>query len=205
VGLTGELDLTMPEGWFALDADPTTRRAAMTAEVDAWAAGQRERMAHRGDLVEILLGFGKEADDKGALFAAVYWEPGDYGPTAANLMVLHGARQHPHSAQAEVTALVESLARPGPADYGRRHVTEVKLPLGSAVRLRLLATADADVDQGEPALILDATQVWIPLPDEPATVVVTASTPCLDAGDAVAGVVDAVAATLRAAAGKGRP
>jgi hypothetical protein len=199
VELTGALDLTVPDGWFVLDADPATRRAAIAADVEAWAAGQPERTANRDDLVEILLGFGQEADDKGALFAAVRWEPGAYGPTAANLMVLHAARNAPHDVEAEIAALVEGLGRPGAADYGPRDVSEVKLPLGPAVRLRLLATAEADVDQGEPALILDATQVWIPLPDRPAMVVVSGSTPCLDAGNAVADVVDTVAGSLRIA------
>ncbi|MGH8998902.1 MAG: hypothetical protein ACRDY7_05870, partial [Acidimicrobiia bacterium] len=92
MGVTPELELDLPEDWFVLDPDPADRTAALARDVHTWAGADPERRAHRDDLAAILAGFGEEADDQGALFAAVYWEPGEYGPTAANLMVLSGSR-----------------------------------------------------------------------------------------------------------------
>jgi len=192
------LTFELPEGWFVLEAELATRRAALDAEVAAWAAEATDRAPHREDLVEILWGFGMEADQKGALFAAVFWEPGEYGPIAANLMVFEGQRSVPESIEAEVAAALRDLAEPDPHDHGPRAVSEVRLPIGPAARVRFLASSPADRDEGVgAALVLDATQVWIPLPAEPSMLIITGTTPCLIAANDVAAVVDAVAASVR--------
>ena len=191
------LTFDLPEGWFVLQADPSARRAALVADVEAWASEAVDRVAHRDELVDILTGFGAEADEKGALFAAVFWEPGEYGPTVANLMIFEGERSVPDSAEGEVAAALTELAHPDSYDHGPRDVSEQHLPVGPAARVRFLASSPADRDEGGAALVLDATQVWIPLPGEPPMLIVSGTTPCLIAGDAVASVVDAVAASVR--------
>lgn len=193
----GNLLLDLPDGWFVLEADPSARRAALVADVETWASEAVDRVAHCDELVEILSGFGNEADEMGAVFTAVFWEPGEYGPTVANLMVFEGERSAPGSGEAEVAAALRTLAQPDLHDHGPRDVSEQHLPIGPAARVRFLASSPGDRDNGGATLVLDATQVWIPLTGEPPMLVVSGTTPCLIAGDAVAGVVDAVAASLR--------
>jgi hypothetical protein len=193
----GGLALDLPEGWFHLEADRSVRHAAIQADVRAWAGDNSERASNVNDLVEILSALGTEADEKGALFASAFWEPGEYGPIIANLMVFRGRRTAPQSIEAEIGAALDSLARPDRSDHGPRDVSVVYLPIGPAVRLRFLASAPAGLKASEPALVLDATQVWVPLPADPPMVVVSGTTPCLVAGDGVASAVDSVAASLR--------
>jgi hypothetical protein len=191
------LTLELPEGWFVIEADPSARRTALVADVEAWAREAPDRMAHRKELVEILSGFGAEAEEKSALFAAVFWEPGENGPTAANVMVFEGERSAPDSVEAEVAAALVDLAQPDPADHGPRDVSQVQLPIGPAVRVRFLASSPDDRAEGEPALVLDVTQVWVPLQGQPPMVIISGTTPTLIAGDDVASVVDAVAGSVR--------
>lgn len=191
------LTLELPEGWFVLEPDPAARRAALVADVEAWASEAPERMAHRDELLEILSGFGVEAEEKGALFAAVFWEPGENGPTVANLMVFEGQRSAPDSVEAEIAAALRELEQADPNDHTAREIAEVHLPIGLAARVRFLASSPADRNEGGAALVFDATQVWIPLPGEPPMVIISGTTPCLIAGDEIARVVDAVATSLR--------
>lgn len=194
------LTFDLPEGWFVLEADPSARRAALQADVERWESDASDRVPHRSELVEILWGFGADADAKGALFAAVFWETGEYGPVAANLMAFEGLRSVPDDIEAEVATALRDLAEPNPSDHGPREVSEAHLPIGPAARVRFLASSPADTEYSGvsgPVLVLDATQVWIPLAGALPMLIISGTTPCLIAGDDLAAVVDAVAASLR--------
>ncbi|MEW6477213.1 MAG: hypothetical protein AB1679_33590 [Actinomycetota bacterium] len=192
--MTPELDISLPDTWFAIDPDRSTRRASLEADVDEWTEGHPVLTALREELLQVLWEFAEEADALDALFAAMYWEPGEHGPTAANLMVLKGER-NATDVQTEINTLMEVLARPQIGDQSSREVSRIDLPIGPAVRLRGLGKAGHE--PGEPALVIDVAQIWIPVEHELGMVVVTGTTPCLDVGDDVAEVVDTVATTVR--------
>lgn len=194
-----DLTVRVSAGWYVVDPERSTRRARAKADVAARAATgagpNTESPGYHDELVESLLGVGAEADQKGALFAAVLWEPGPAGPTVATLLVLEGRRRRPDSGDDEVACLLEGLIRPEPTDCATRDVRIVDLPIGPAVRLRLLCgVRDPDGAAG----IVDATQFWVPFQPEDGgrMVIVSASTPALHAGDAIAAAAEDTARSL---------
>lgn len=192
MALSWNVSVVVPKSWCPSDPDPATRAASTAAAVDRRIAADPELAGARRELIDILLGFAETADEKGALVAATLWEPGDYAPTVANVMVLAAATPEPPG----IDTLVEALARPAASDAGPRDVQEMQLPAGPAVRLRLLTATEGPPD--EPSVVLDAIQHWIPVPGCPGeAAVVSSSTPCLDVGDALATLSDEIAISVR--------
>jgi hypothetical protein len=85
-------------------------------------------------------------------------------------------------------ALIAALAESREGDVGVRTVSVVDLPLGQAVRVRVLA--------GE-SVVSDVVQYWLPLPGRDLAIVAATSTAVLEEGDETAAVLDFVMPSLR--------
>jgi hypothetical protein len=178
-------DLSVPANWYVVDVDPGTRRKRASEDVAARVASQPELGEFEEDIVETLVGFGEDAEERGAMSCAVLWEPSPYGPTVANLTVLV-CEPTATTTATEVDAIVNMLSASDDTDVGPKTVETVGLPVGPAVRVRYLREAD---EEGAPRVVFDVTQFWIPLlgrKAQPITLLVNAVTPSLYAGDRVA-------------------
>ncbi|MGH9022744.1 MAG: hypothetical protein ACRDV9_06550 [Acidimicrobiia bacterium] len=189
-----DFSLEIPDDWYVHDPDPKTRRATTAGDVEARLRGRPVLPGVAEDLMSVLLDFAVDADDKGALASATLWEPGELAPLSANLMVLLAPRSAERPDE-EIASLCSALSRPGAGEMGDREIAAVELPVGPAVRLRLLASAEAG--PGEASVVLCAVQHWIPVPGQPQVAVVSASTPCLGFAEDLVGVFDRIAASLR--------
>ena len=189
-----DFSLNIPDGWYVRDPELASRRASTERDVDRQIADDPALAPHREDLVEILLGFWLEADQKSAIIAATVWQIVDDTIVVGNLAVFDGERQSPDSVESELAALERNLSRPEEHDVGDRDVRLVTLPAGKAVRLRWLTETEPD-DDGS-TLVLDGVSYWVPVPGHPATVALNGSTPCLPFADELAAAFDSIADTL---------
>ncbi len=189
-----DFSLNIPDGWYVRDPELATRRASTERDVDRQIADDPALAPYREDLVEILLGFWLEADQKSAIIAATVWQIVEHTIVVANLAVLDGERQSPDSVESELAALERNLSRPEENDVGDRDVRLVALPAGRAARLRWLTGTEPD-DDGS-TLVLDGVSYWVPVPGRAAMVVLNGSTPCLPFADELAAAFDSIADTL---------
>jgi hypothetical protein len=192
-----DLVVQTPVTWYVIDPDRSTRRATAEADVSARMVEAPAFAPHRDEIVEGLMDLAEEAEDKGALFAAAYWDPTDAGPLIADLLILEGRRACPDDPDAEIADLLEALATPAKPDLGPREVSTVDLPIGTAVRVRVLLDLSGTTRGGP---VKDVTQHWVPLGRDGhgagEMVIVAASTPTLHLSDEVAGVCDRAASSL---------
>ena len=178
-------DLSVPANWYVVDVEPATRQARAAKDVAARMATEPNLEPFEQTIVEALIGFGEDAEERGAMSCAVLWEPSPYGPIVANLTVLV-CEPTATSTPAELDAIVKMLSTPDDTDIGPKTVDTVDLPAGPAVRTRYVREAD---EEGAPRVVFDVTQFWIPLlgrKTQPITLLVNAVTPSLHAGDRVA-------------------
>ncbi|MEW6474856.1 MAG: hypothetical protein AB1679_21610 [Actinomycetota bacterium] len=193
---TPDYSIELPGGWYAYDPDPQTRPESIVGQVDARIEFEPHLAAVRTQLIEIVTQFAEDADEAGARLGAIFWEPGDPGAVAAQLMVLDGARVVTDSVDGEVADLLDRLARPLETDVGPRDVTRVELPAGPAARIQLLART-VNAGPGGADYVLDLIQFWVPAPAHPTNVVVAGETPCLDLDVQFAEAVEDIARTLQ--------
>jgi len=146
-------------------------------------------LAHaREALVEMLLGFWGDADDEGALAAAVLWEPGSPAAIAANLTVVG------YSHASGLQELCASAVGATKFDVRKREVMIVELPAASAVRVHALRRSSPRDDHSD--LLIDVVEHWIPVPGTADVLVLKASTPCLEVADELGIAFDDIAGTL---------
>lgn len=188
------IEVSAPADWFTIGPDPATRRESALRDITARAESQPELAAYQDEIAEVLFAFGANAEELGALSCAALWEPTPSGPVVANAMVFLVEPLPGATTDDQLDAITETLAAPAESDIGPRDVDRVFLPAGSAARVRFLREAG---EEGAPNLVFDQTQFWIPLsgPDRP-TLVVSASTPTLHAGDRVAAAAEIMAASV---------
>ena len=178
-------DLSVPANWYVVDVDPATRQARAAKDVAARVASQPDLAPFEQAIVETLIGFGEDAEERSAMSCAVLWEPSPYGPIVANLTVLV-CEPTATSTSDEIDAIEKMVSTSDDTDVGPKTVDTVDLPAGPAVRVRYLREAD---EEGAPRVVFDVTQFWIPLlarKTQPITLLVNAVTPSLHAGDRVA-------------------
>jgi hypothetical protein len=193
--LTWDFNLLVPQAWYVYDPDPDRWVESTAREVD-------ERIRHRPALapvrqwlIDLLVGFWRDAHAFDALTAATLYEPGEPAALAANLTVVFGRRQAPGSVTAEIDTLLASLTAAKGNDVGQRDIVTVDLPAGRAVRLRALTRTDEG--GGEPdEVLIDLVQHWVPVPGHRAMIVLSGTTPCLDLADDLAAVFDGIAESL---------
>jgi hypothetical protein len=185
-GVSWDFGLTVPPGWYLYDPDPDTRLDSTLKAVDSRIEAVPEVAPARQALVDVVLGLWRDADDQGALAAAVLWEPAPRAAVAASLTVLAFS-----DGPGTIEALLAGASAATGLDVGPREAAPVELPAGAAVRVRCLRRSGPDDD-----LLVDVVEHWVPVPGHRDVLLLRGSTPCLDLGDELAAVFDRVAGTL---------
>jgi len=188
--------IRIPDGWVAHDPDPdpTIQRQSAEAAVDEMIDAQPLLAEARATLVERMLGFAQDAIEKRAMAAASLWTVIEDTELAANMMVFSNPRDPAQSIESEVGHLKDRLSIADDDDVNKREVTEMDLPAGRAVRLRVMTQTPPG--RGETGLVVEMVQYWLPVPDAAHSLIVSCTTPCLVYGDELTGVFDSIAATL---------
>jgi hypothetical protein len=194
--LTWDFAIDVPEDWYRWECYPERRAESDAAQVDARIAAEPELAKHRAQILEVLADFGAHADGCFAYAAATRWEAAEDAPDVAHLMVAGGARHDPHSSEKEIAYLREVMAKPVEGDVTSRVVEEVALDAGSAVRVGVLVKAPGS-GRGDPTVVLDTIQYWVPVPQRDEMIVIVGTTPSLGPRDEFAATIDAAAASLR--------
>jgi hypothetical protein len=190
------VEVSVPADWYAIGGEAATRRETALRDIAARAETQPELAKYADQIADVLVAFGADAEEVGALACGALWELTPQGPVVANVMVLLVEPLSPGDTDAEVAAILETLALERDTDIGPRDVSTIELPAGPAAQVRFLRAVD---EEGAPQVVFDDTQIWIPLsktPDGPVTLVVKATTPSLEAGDRVAEAASLIAQSV---------
>ena len=190
-----DFTIEIPEGWYIRDPDRSTREQGINEFTDAAIAADPDRADQRAEMIDRFLTFAADADDRSAIIAAMLWEPSDEVPIAADVRIHEAERDAPDDLDQELARLVQQLSQVERGDLGPREAQIVDLPVGPAVRLRLLTQTDPDRDGSTVAL--DVVQHWVPVPEQPDLVVISGSTPNLVAADDIVAMFDQIASTMR--------
>jgi len=194
--LTWDFAMDVPEDWYRWECYPERRAESDAAQVDARITAEPELARHRAQILEVLADFGAHADGCFAYAAATRWEPAGDAPEVAHLMVAGGARHDPDSSDNEIAHLREALAKPVDGDVTARVVEKIALDAGPAVRVHVLAKAPGS-GRGDPTVVLDTIQYWVPVPQRDEMIVIVGTTPSLGPRDEFAATIDAAASSLR--------
>ena len=171
--------LIVPEGWFRIDLEPGTREKAVTALIRRQFRGADNVPHLKAEAREKLLAAAADAFRNGGIELYVSLQTAAGFPLSAALVVTL-APPHEHDQVAVTPArLAETLTGDG------RQVTIMELAAGQAVRVR---------SQDPPVTNLD---IHIPVPGSSAYLLLSFSTPLAPLADALAGMFDAIAGTLR--------
>lgn len=200
-----DFSLRIPESWYEFDLDRSARKKRVEQAVDEQVRANPALAAARGAIIERLVGFAADADEKGALACATLWTIIDNVEVAANVMVFSVGRDCPGNLETELSGLEAQLGRRSSVDVGDRFVERVSLPAGAAIRLRVLAESSlgatpngrSSAGKAGGGIVVDTVQHWLPVPDAEHTLLVSGTTPCLAYGDDLADVFDSIAASLR--------
>jgi hypothetical protein len=197
-----DFSIRIPDGWYELDLDRSTRKKSTEAAVDGQVQANPVLAEARNAIVDRLLAFAADADEKGALAGATLWTVIDGVELAANVMVFSVGRDSPDDLATELAGLEAALAKRSAVDVGTRSVERVELPAGPGIRLRVLAESAAEAASSQShasgnGIVVDTVQYWVPVSDARHLLVVSATTPCLAYGDDFAEVFDSIAASLR--------
>ena len=188
--------IKIPDGWCAHspDPDPVVQTETTEAAVEQMIREEPILGEARAAIIDRMLGFAREANEKGAMAAASLWTVVEGTEAAANMMVFSDPRDAAQSIEASVAELERQLSTADPNDVKDREVSVVDLAGGTAVRLRVLTRMPSEDD--EPALVLEMVQHWLPVPDAGHNLIVSCITPCIVYGDELAAVFDSIAQSL---------
>jgi hypothetical protein len=200
-----DFSLRVPEDWYELDLDRKSRKKSIEQAVDEQVRANPVLDPAREAIIERLLGFAADAEEKGALAGATLWTVIESVEVAANVMVFSVGRDSPRDLETELSDLEAHLGRRSSVDVGDRLVERVTLPAGAAIRLRVLAESSVDptsngrfqAGRGGGGIVVDTVQHWLPVPDAEYILLVSGTTPCLAYGDDLAEVFDSIAGSLR--------
>ena len=178
-GPPSDYRLVLPDGWFRIDLEPGTREKAVTALVERQFRGADDIPHLKAEARDKLLATAAGAFGNGGIELYVSLQAAAGLPLPAALVV---TLTPPHPDE-RVTVTPELLAATLPA--GGADVTIAELPAGRAVRVRRF---------DPPVTSLD---LHVPVPDSSAWLLLSFSTPLAPLADALVGMFDAVAGTLR--------
>jgi hypothetical protein len=170
--------LTVPEEWYRIALEPGVREPTIAKVIDQQFRGVGNASQLRGNARGQLLRVAQHAYGNGGMELYVSLQTAGGFPLPASLVV---TLTPPHDDPA-VLVTPERLAKTLGNSLGQ--VTIVELPAGQAVRVRRRAEAT----------ILD---VYVPVPESGAYLVLSFSTPLDALADAMIGLFDSVASTLR--------
>jgi hypothetical protein len=170
--------LTVPEGWYRIALEPGVREPGIARLIDHQFRGIDSAAQLRADVRRQLLRAAQHAYGNGGLELYMSLQTAGGFPLAASLVV---TLTPPHDDPAIVLSpehLAETIGKNG------GQVALVKLPAGRAVRVR----------RRTEAVILD---VYVPVPESSAYLMLSFSTPLAALADAMVGLFDSIASTLR--------
>jgi hypothetical protein len=184
----------VPDTWYQWD--PADEAASTARQVDERIARQPELQSARQTLIHLLMECWRDAARQGAVAAAALWEPAPLAAVTATLLVMVAERAAPGDDRKEIAGLLDSLSGDSPFDVRPADLELIDLPVGPAVRLHRLARTDV-ATLGEPDVIVDVVQHWVPVPGGTEILVLAGSTPCLAIADDLSRTFDTMAATLK--------
>jgi len=170
--------LAVPDGWYRITLEPGAREPAIANIIDRQFHGIDNARHPKGQAREQLLRVAQHAYGNGGMELYVSLQTAGGFPLPASLVVTLAP---PHDDPA-VVVTPERLAETLGNNFGQ--VALVDLPIGRAVRVRRRAEAT----------ILD---VYVPVPESGAYLVLSFSTPLDALADAMIGLFDSIASTLR--------
>ncbi|MBV9025370.1 MAG: hypothetical protein JO362_16610 [Streptomycetaceae bacterium] len=182
--------LLLPDGWFRIDLSPERRERSVDALVKRQFNGVDDAPHLKRQARDELLGRAIKAYDNGGL--ELYLSLQQAGPMTipASLLITFVPPQHPEGVPPE--ALMKYLTGNGPAG---RHITVEELQSGHAVRVRARTVPAADDPTGN-TLPTTSVDYHLPIPHSSAYLLLSFSTPLDPIADAMAGLFDAIAASL---------
>lgn len=190
--------VTPPEVYVAVDPDVDLEgeelRAAAARLVDGRAAVDPLVAERRSEWIDHVATFWQSARDQQALMAYTMVDHAGGEPVRASLMVAEDLGGHPDDLDVEIRCVVAAFSVVEEGDATEPDVTVVELPAGPAVRLRKLARIDP-AEHGSP--LIDIVLYWVPVPGQPACLLLSFSTPDLPLADMLAETADDVAHTVR--------
>jgi hypothetical protein len=179
-------EIVVPQGWWAIDLDPTRRDAQIAALVDRQWCGVDDAPHLKAQARAEL---GRQAAEAAAagglqLFLSVGTLAGV--PLSASLLV----SSVPLASPAELADLAERRRAEG------REVTQLVLPAGPALRTRWRVRTEPDPQAG-PQPATTCLDLHVPVPSAPRVLLLQFRTPLEPLADVLVELFDAVAATLR--------
>jgi hypothetical protein len=178
----GDYRLVLPDGWFGIDLEPGTREKAAAALIERQFRGADNIPHLKAEARDKLLATAADAYRNGGIELYVSLQAAAGLPLPAALVVT----LTPPAADARVTVTPEILAARLSGDTsGGGEVTIAELRAGRAVRVRRFDPPITSLD------------LHIPVPGSSAWLLLSFSTPLVPLADALVGLFDAIAGTLR--------
>jgi hypothetical protein len=180
----GDYRLIVPEDWFRIDLEPGTREPAIVRLVDRQFRGTDNIPRLKRQAREQFLHTAQNAYLNGGIELYISLQRAAGFPLSASLVVTLTPPHEDDRVTVTLERLAETLANDG-------EVTFADLPAGKAVRVR----RDPPGRQEQPPITnLD---IYVPVPESSAYLMLSFSTPLGPLADAMAGLFDSIAATLR--------
>jgi len=188
-GRPSDYQLILPEGWFRIDLEPGTCERAIAALVDRQFRGADNVPQLKQESRARLLTAAQDAYHTGGVELYLSLQTAAGFPLSASLVV---TLTPPHEVDQVVVTperLAETLAEDG------QQVTLMDLSAGRAVRARRRSAPEGNpMDYQSPVTNLD---IHVPVPGSSAYLLLSFSTPLDPLADALVGMFDAIAGTLR--------
>jgi hypothetical protein len=191
--VSGPLD----ERWFDLPLDRDAALAELEPLVDAQVERQPELSRHRQRLLDALPTAIEEANEQGAIHAAIRWvhHPRLDEVSLATMCMIVFDRARPGPVADELDALQAGLIKHHATDRGRRTVERRHTGGGEAVRLHVITETGPGRDQHDEGrtVLLETVQYWLPVPGQADTLLVQFATPNLGMGEELVAEFDTIA------------
>jgi hypothetical protein len=171
--------LILPQGWFRIDLEPGTREKSVAVLVQRQFRGADNAPHLKKEARERLLATAQDAFRNGGVELYVSLQTVADFPLSAALVVTLTPPHEQDLAMVTPVRLAETLNGSG------AQVSILDLPAGQAVRVR---------SEDPPVTSLD---IHIPIPGSSAYLLLSFSTPLAPLADALVGMFDAIAGTLR--------
>jgi hypothetical protein len=194
-----EVSAWLDETWLELPLADPGRLAELETGIDACVARHPELAAQRRRMLDLAHALAVDATDRGAERAAVRWLPHpELNVTSTAILELHVLdRPEAGPVDDELERLGAELARRRPTDHSDPSVERRRTPAGEALRVQVVTETDAVHDSGEArAALIETLQYWLPVPDQPRTLLLHFATPTLGLADELVPELDAIAEHL---------
>jgi hypothetical protein len=182
--------LLLPDGWFRISLAPEQRERSVDALVERQFKGIDDAPHLKRQVRKELLARTATAYQNGGIELYLSMQQAGPGTIPASLLVTFVPPQHPEPVPVE--ELKSVLARNG--SPGQRISVE-ELPSGLAVRVRARAIPGSEDPSGN-TLPTTSVDYHIPIPNSPAYLLLSFSSPLDPIADAMVGLFDAIATSL---------